>query len=207
MIFIPKLAQYMIHACYTYKHIFFLNIYIYIFFVKGVHLLPLPMLLLQVSPTMVKHEGAGGGIDVEQREQHHHQTAAEDAATKLLAGDYHGGDRPPHHSNGALDVFTLSGGLAKHYRLPRAFDCLRRTKPNLDSAGKARQQQQRPRRGGTGGGGAGLGEEGEGEVGRGNGGGSVSSFLDLKTGCLLESDASPRPFMQEVRIFAAGTTG
>lgn len=86
---------------------------------------------------------------------------------------------------GNLDVFTLSGGLSRDWRLPGALQRLGRwgaggrTAPGEGAAGAA----VRP--------GAGAG-------GRGSGG-SVSSFLDVKTGCLLEEGVAPRPFTQEVR--------
>eukprot|EP00903_Cladosiphon_okamuranus_P013367 g12458.t1 len=73
-----------------------------------------------------------------------------------------------------LDVFTLSGGLSKDWRLPGV---LRR----LGGWGAG------DRRRAPAGGGGGQGE-----------GGSVSSFLDVKTGCLLEEGLAPRSFTQEL---------
>lgn len=75
--------------------------------------------------------------------------------------------------SGALDVVTVSGGLSRHWRLP---DMLRRL-------GEASGGQQRSV----------AGDEEKAA-------GSVSSYLDVKTGCLLEGGMSPRPFTQEVCV-------
>lgn len=111
--------------------------------------------------------------------------------------------------NGALDVFTLSGGLSKDWKLPSVLHCLSRGKKMLQNASE--QQHQRRRGGaGAGGGAGGVGGReggsgaaegsGMGRVEDGEGAGSISSFFDVKAGCLLEGNVSPRPFTQEVCV-------
>lgn len=125
---------------------------------------------IQVSPptNLLKHgshAGGGGGGDDES-----------DSGIGGVGKD--SGD------GGALDVFTLSGGLSRDWRLPGV---LRR----LGSWGAGNRQAPA--------GGAGGAGQGGGGGGRGSGG-SVSSFLDVKTGCLLEEGVAPRPFTQEVSV-------
>ena len=88
-------------------------------------------------------------------------------------------------TSGASDVVTLSGGLSKHWSLPGVL--LRR----LNEVG---QEKEASAEGGdvveAGAGGARVKVKTE---------GSVSSFLDVKTGCMFAPGTTPQPFTQEVR--------
>lgn len=98
---------------------------------------------------------------------------------------------------GKLDVFTLSGGLSKHWRLPGVLQRLGRWGGRRRGGGGGGAEAG----GGGGYGGGGGAAEGGSELA-----GSVSSFVDVKTGCLLEGSAAPRPFTQEVRSAACART-
>eukprot|EP00904_Undaria_pinnatifida_P013891 jgi/Undpi1/9632/HiC_scaffold_27.g12088.m1 len=103
---------------------------------------------------------------------------------------------------GKLDVFTLSGGLSKHWRLPGVLQRLGRWGGRRRGGGGGGAEAG----GGGGYGGGGGAAEGGGELA-----GSVSSFVDVKTGCLLEGSAAPRPFTQELATLVhrvpVGSTG
>ncbi|CAM9772151.1 unnamed protein product, partial [Ectocarpus sp. 8 AP-2014] len=69
--------------------------------------------------------------------------------------------------SGAMDLLTLSGGVSRDWRLPGVLRRLGGKGPSEGASAAAATA------------------------------GSVSSFLDVKTGCLLEGGAAPRPFSHE----------
>lgn len=97
------------------------------------------------------------------------------------ATDNYGDDK----SGTGLDVLTLSGGLSRHWRLPEFVRRLGRLAQD--------SEQRRQRDAGISGGAVLTGLGGTWE-------GSLSTFVDVKTGCLLSVGDSPKPFTQEVRM-------